>query len=256
MAYKTLTTQTMVTVSAAWLDSKEERPLIASLPQAGPLLTSIEKVHNGLLQTQASGATIVSEISAVQSAQEELDTLHDRKTRGVFNVLTGFADLADDPVKAKALLALRDRIYTNGLKVVQWSYVDEAGEAALVDERIGAADKDALANLPTPDGSLKDHHEARIDAGKKIGELEKKKIALAATSPAGASASEVVRARNAWIRTVTAFVAMLGLDDLTEEKENKILGPLREAERRADRRGETKDETKGPPTGGAPPAAG
>src|SRR5690242_17816141 len=124
MAYKTLTTQTMVTLSAAWLDSNHERPLIESLPQAGSLLPSLEKAHNALLKTQSSGAKVSTELVALQNEQKALDVLHVRKARGVFHVLTGFAELADDPAAAAELLALRDRIYTSGLRVVQGSYTD------------------------------------------------------------------------------------------------------------------------------------
>jgi hypothetical protein len=240
MAYKNFTTQTMVTITGAWLDKTHELPLIESLPQAGALLPSLEKAHNGLLHTQHMGVQADTELSAIQEESSEADGRHDRKARGLFNVLTGFADLADDPVLAALYLALRDRIFLHGLKVIQWSYADEAGEAKLVDGRLTADDRALLKELPMPGGKLIDAHTARVKAGNKLGELERKRIALT-SQPDDAEAptqGDVVRARNNWIRAVNAFVATLDLEDkLSEASWERIIAPLREAERRADRRG-------------------
>jgi hypothetical protein len=153
MAYKSLTTPTMVTITGAWLDKEHERPLIESLPQAGPLLAGIEKAHKGLLQTQSAGEKDADSTTMLQRKQEDLDARHDRKARGVHGALTAFADLADKPEDAAALIALRDRVYPHGLKVVQWSYTDEAGEAKLLEKRLTQGDKELLKQLPVPGGS-------------------------------------------------------------------------------------------------------
>lgn len=240
MAYKNFTTQTMVTITGAWLDRTHELPLIESLPQAGALLPSLEKAHEGLLSTQHMGEQADAELSAIQEESADADARHDRKTRGLFNVLTGFADLADEPVLAAAYLALRDKIFLHGLKVIQWSYADEAGEVKLVEGRLTADDRALLKELPMPGGTLIDAHAERVKAGDRLGELERKRLALT-SQPDDAEAptqGDVVRARNCWIRAVNAFVATLDLEEkLSEAGWERIIAPLREAERRADRRG-------------------
>jgi hypothetical protein len=254
MAYKNFTTQTMVTISGTWLDKAHERPLIESLPQAGALLSSVEKAHKGLLHTQLTGEKTDAELSAVQLESADEDTRHDRKARGLYYALTAFADLADDPDDTAAYLALRDRIFVHGLKVIQWSYADEAGEAKLVDERVTPADRALLKQLPMPGGKLMDAHTARVKAGNRLGELDRKRIALSSHTDGaqGATQGDVMRARNNWIRVVNAFVATLDLEEnLSEASWERILGPLREAERRADRRGNATAASQGSESPGA-----
>lgn len=244
MSYKSLTTPTMVTITGAWLDKEHERPLIASLPKAGALLSSIDAAHSGLLKTQNTTAQAAADIVVIQNEQGELDVLHDRKARGNYNLLGALADLADDPDDAAAYLALRDKLFPHGLKIVQWSYTDEAGEAKLVEERLGNEDTILLKKIPVPNGTLFDAHRARVKAGKEIGELEKKKAMLASfTETQATSASDVVRARNHWIRVVSAFIKVLELEDLSDADMARILNPLRDAERKADQRN-NKTESK------------
>ncbi len=246
MAYRTLTSPTMVTVSGPWTDPKKDRPLLQSLPQAGALLPSLDLAHQGLLDTQASSDQTNAALSKLQKAEALLDGTHDRKTRGVFNVLTGFADLADDPEQAAAYIALRDAINPKGLDVTRWSYTDEAGEADLVARRLTKDHKKLLGKLPTPSGTLLDAHEARLQAGRELGGLEKERAGLEKKGPDVTTAADAVRARNLWIRTVTAFVAILDLEaKLSESDREKILGPLLRAESRAERRAPSAEEDKG-----------
>lgn len=237
MSYRYLSTPTMVTVTGPWIDPQADRALLTALPQAGALLPSLEKAHKGLLRTQVSEDQALTALGLLQENEAKLDVTHDRKARGGFNVLTGFADLADDPALAAAYLALRDHIYPKGLDMVRWSYTDEAGEAALVEGRLSKADHLLLGKLPTPAGTLLDAVNERIKAGKELGELEKERAGLEKKAPDALTPADVVRARNLWIRSVTAFVATLDLEDaLTEADREKILGPLHRAEQKADRR--------------------
>jgi hypothetical protein len=237
MAKINLSSPTMVTVTSAWLDPKKERPLIESLPQAGGLLSSLEKAHKGMLTSQVSVTAVETELTTLQKAEAVLDVRHDRKVRGKYNVLTGFADLADDEKTAASYLALRDSLTPHGLEVVRWSYTDQAGEAELVDSRLTKEEKALLGKLPTPDGSLLDAHKARVKAGKDLGDLEKKRAALETQASTATTPADVIRARNLWIRAVNAFVAVLALEeDLSDEDREKILGPLARAEQKADRK--------------------
>ena len=237
MAKINLTSPTMVTVTTAWLDPKEERPLLQSLPQAGALLPSLDKAHNGLLDTQVAVDQVETELSLLQKAQAKLDVRHDRNIRGPYNVLTGLADLADDEAEATAYLALRDKLTPHGLEVVRWSYTDEAGEAELVDSRLTKEDKAFLNKLATPNGTLLDAHKTRVKAGRDLGDLEKKRAFLETQASVAAKPADVIRARNLWIRTINAFVATLALEEnLSDADRERILGPLQRAEQKADRK--------------------
>ena len=236
----------MVTISGPWTDPTKDRPLVQSLPQAGALLPSLDLAHQGLLETQASSAQTNVELTRLQKAQGLLDSTHDRSTRGIFNVLTGFADLADDPEQAAAYLALRDAINPNGLEITRWSYTDEAGEAELLDRRLSSDQRALLAKLPAPSGTLLDALEVRLKAGRELGALEKVRAGLEKRGPDVTTAADAVRARNAWIRTISAFVAILDLEPkLSEADRERILGPLRRAESRAERRAPSGEDDKG-----------
>jgi len=227
----------MVTITTAWLDQKEERPLLASLPQAGALLPSLDKAHEGLLATQASADQTNDKLVALQKKAGKADVRHDRKIRGSYNVLTGFADLADTEEEAAAYLALRDALTPRGLDTVRMSYVDEAGEAELTDHRLTKDDKTLLGKLPTPNGTLLDAFKARLKAGKELGDLEKERGILEARAPIATTPADAVRARHLWIRTVNAFVATLDLEEgLSDADRETILGPLQRAEAKADRK--------------------
>jgi hypothetical protein len=237
MAKSNLTSPTMVTVTTAWVDPREERPLLASLPQAGALLPSLDKAHHGLLDTQVSSDLTNTRLTALQKAQARLDVRHDRKVRGQYYVLTGFAELAETEEEAASYLALRDALTPRGLDTVRLSYTDEAGEAELTDRRLTKDDKALLGKLPTPNGTLLDAFKARLKAGKELGDLEKERGALESQAPAATTPADAVRARNLWIRTVNAFVATLALEEnLSEADREKILGPLERAEQKADRK--------------------
>jgi hypothetical protein len=250
MSLRDLSTPTMVTIIAAWLDPERERKDIEALKKAAFLLPTLEEAKAELLATQASTNTATPvEITAVQKEQAEIDGTHDRKSRGIHGALTAFAELVDDPDKAAKYLALRDKMFPQGLAVVKWSYTDEAGEAELVESRLTPQDHALLKQLPYPGGKLNDAHEARIAAGRKLGDLERKKQTLiqAHESKEGkVGLADVAKARNGWIRTVRAFVGMIDLEkNLSSAIRHKILGPLEEAERKASKRG-GKPETEEP----------
>jgi hypothetical protein len=239
MAYKDLSTPTMVTLTGAWLDAEQLRPAVEALPQAGALLPSLERAHDGLLGTQRTGEKAVGALRILQEKEIALDDRHDRKAKGAFGVLGAFAELADDPADKAAYLALRGRLFPHGVKVIQWSYVDEAGEAELVEQRLTKEDRALLKALPVPGGTLLDEHRARVKAALELGALEKERAALTAEAAAdpAVSSGDVVRARNAWIRAVRAFVAVLGLEEIDDAARERILLPLTKAEAKAARNG-------------------
>lgn len=255
MRLKDFTTPTMVVVTGHWLDPNRDRPRIEALPRASGLLPVLEGAHDRLLTVQSMGKTALPALMALQKEQGLLDGTHDRKSRGGYNLLTALADLVDDPAEAEKLLALRDTMYPHGMRVVQWSYVDEAGEAELVERRLTNDDRDLLKQITYKGGTLFDAHQKRVESARKLGELEKKKLALLDAQEAGNGKpmpGDVVKARNAWIRAVNAFLAVLDLEEgLSEADREELLRPLREAEKKS-RKGGNDEEGSG---GGGAPAA-
>jgi len=213
---KDISTPRMVRLTEAWLDPQRERSKIEALPSGKALMTQIEVAHTGILSTQKKDTVASKEITIVSDKQAGVDRTHDRKIRGCWLVLTGFAELADDPNEAEAFLAVRDDLLPNGISVTKNSYEDEAGVVELTEARISDGTRNLLKNLPIPGGKLLNAVEDWFAAGRELGQLEDQKKKLA-SSPAnsGPSKSDALRARNFWIQacglTGSSTRAMLGV---------------------------------------------
>lgn len=248
MSLRDLSTQTMVSLSAAWLDPAHARALIEALPTAAGLLPKVDAAHRRLLKTQPdkSKTRLSPALSALQTEQAEVDVIHDRNARGAYSVMNGFAELASNDDEAGAILALRDKLFPpeRGMNVTKMGYADEAGEAALVEKRLTDEDRALLKKLPIPGGTLFDAHKARVNAGKKLGELEQQRVTLEASDAdkAGFKQGDALRARNGWIKVMRTLVDAIDLDEPSAAVRRRILQPLEEAERKAEKRRASKVE--------------
>jgi len=258
MAFKDFSSPTMIVITGNWIDPTRDRPRIEALPRASGFLPILESAHTQVLTIQSTGKGASVELLALQKEQSLLDGTHDRKLRGSYYLLTALADLVDDPKLAEEFLALRDTLFPYGLKVVQWSYVDEAGEAELVEQRLTTQDRAALKQVTYPGENLLDAHQKRVETARKLGELEKKKLSLMDAQASGNGRpmpADVLKARNGWIKTVRAFLAVLDLEEgLSEADREELLRPLREAEKKAAHKGGNDDDGKGNGGGSAPAA--
>ena len=236
MALKDLSTPQMLAITAAWVDPHRERPKLESLERTTALLRDIDAVHTGLLQTRRAEKTTSKEVTQIQSRQLELDKTHDRKARGTHALLTGFAEIADDPEDAELYLNIRDQLFPDGLKFITSSYADEAGYAQLLRERLTHESKIALKALPTPGGSLFKIVMAWLAAADELGKLETKKTQLlAAERPAEGTPGGQLKARNRWIKVVHSVLAMLDLEEVDADTQRLILAPLQDALAKAER---------------------
>ncbi len=260
MSLRNLTAETMIGISAAWLDPKRTRPLIEGLPTASGLLPKIKEVHGTLVSLHASTdpapSPLRAELDAVKKASLETDLLHDRKLRAGHNLLSALADATDDPARAAAYLDLRDLLFPDGLSGAQRSMTAEAGAVEVARERMTPKQEALARSIPLPDGqSLHDLIEAWIKAGHRLGQLDEKRRALEEKlgQSGGVPKFDVAHAKNQWIRVARSLTELVALDHPPPETENRILAVLREEEARADRRGAAPPS---PPATGPGPASG
>ncbi|WP_438007999.1 hypothetical protein WME89_04355 [Sorangium sp. So ce321] len=257
MALKDLSPRQMVQITAAWLDPERERPRLASLKRCAPLIDDIEAAHDGVLKSHRRQKKTNDELTEIQQRQVAIDQVHDRKARGAHAVLTGFADLADDPEDAAIYLEIRDQLFTDGLRFISASYSDEAGEVKLARDRLTPESKAALKALPTPGGNLLKAVQAWFAAGDELGKLDAQRVHLEAQDRPDTADSRggQLRARNRWIKVVRSVLQMLELEAADAETTRRLLAPLqREAAKAERRRSSGKDEAEA--EGGAPPDAG
>ena len=223
----------MVGISGAWLDPQKDRPLLEKLPHVQGLVPPLEKAHQNLLLLQASPepASLTAALSQLQEDAADDDATHDSKARGGFGMLGDLAELANDPAARSVYIQLRDKMYPNGLRVVQLSYAEEAGEVELVEQRLTKEDRDLLASIPSPDGNLLKSHELRVAAGRRLGEFERKRAEIFSKidGTTVVKGPDVTKARNAWLRATRALVFVLELEDLDADTKKRLIGPLTDA---------------------------
>ena len=236
---KNLSNQAMVGATKGWVSPTEARSAMAGIGEVAGYLDRMAEAHNGLLRYQVTGETSPEDeqLKEMSDRALALDARHDRLARGIDTVLEGNTLLlnADDQTAA-ALANLRDRLFPNGMSIVNRTYLEEAGEVELARERLDTEDRALLVQVPTMNENLQEMVDEWIRTGTELGNLERQRIraAEAATSAEGVSRSDVLAARNQWIRVVRAILAGLDLaEGLDERTLTLILQPLKVAVEKA-----------------------
>lgn len=233
MALKRLTTGEMVSLSASWVESDHvDRKALAAIPVIASLLPRVDLAHATLLETQTA-CVAPERLAAIQDEQKRVDARHDDLARGAYYLPMALAYLVKNKHLAQSLLELQSVLLPDGLTIVQKSYREEAGQTALLDSRLSPDHIALLKKIKTPEGNLWDAIQEWMNVGAKLGALENERTA---PEPAGTSASDVVKARNQWIRTVNAMRSVLALVDDHNPLVQSILRRIDEAELKADRR--------------------
>jgi hypothetical protein len=240
----------MLSITEPWVTPGPVHSLLQSLPIIAPMIPAIEIVHQGLLETQRTHDTPGEmRLRQLDDQTRHLDHTHDRKARGVFNLLTALSDLADDHAHARHYLDLRDIIFPTGLDITDLSYLEEASQARMLEARLTPDLRQALSTVitaPTPpepsaEGStqnLLQHVERMIDAGQRLGSSEAERVALEnrlLTEGKRSAPADVLRGRHAWIRAVRALVSLLQVAQLSPLQRRQILGTLELSEAQASR---------------------
>jgi len=252
MALRNLTTQSMVAVGARWLDPGQERPILQRYALTRALLHHLETTHARLIEFQRRSTDTEEAVQHLTERLAALDAQHDRLLRGVFGMLTSLAELADGEERATHFLDLRDTLFPDGLRGVSRSYWDQSGEAVLLRGRLNERIVQSLRSILTPNGSLFGHVQTLLDVARVMGELEAQRISLAKTST-DTTRADVARARNEWIRVVTALRAATSLDGVSPEESDRIFRHLDEAEAKADRRAQPAPTSKAATNGASTP---
>ena len=114
----------------------------------------------------------------------------------------------------------------------------------MAEGRISDAERAKLRTLPVPGGNLDEEVMAWFEAGRALGDVERKRIQLSKDKDeSSVSRSDVAKARARWVRAVNVALEMVEMArTLDDESRIRIIEPLRSAEAKADRARERDDE--------------
>lgn len=229
MGLRDLTTASMATLSAAWLDPERERPLLAKYKRIAPWIEDIESAHAVLHEVQSNTSAAPEALALLNERAIALDAVHDRKARGLHAALSGFADLSDDPNESAELITLRDELLPSGRSIVNRSYLDQAGEASFVDSRLSLQSKARLQTTLAVGFPLATHVEAWKAAAFELGQVEAERVRLVKESKQATLVS-LSKARNTWIAATNALLyAIKGEKGMEEADRRRILEPMETA---------------------------
>ncbi len=252
MALKRMLSDEMIHVSSAWIDPKSgARKAILANPILAPILPCIQKAHDTLaVATQPSVAD--PRLSEIIEEESRDDSRHDEIIRGTDSFLSGACMLLGPDKAATDLSTLRDFLMPDGLESLRKTYRAEAGQASQLADRLSPEVRAQLASISVGRKSDKKTLAQFVDEwirlGAALGKLEAEKAQLLAPRSQSdpGQGSQVVKARNQWIRTANALIASASIANIDEEADSLIFGTLRATEKVADRRGRSHNVDKGP----------
>jgi hypothetical protein len=215
------------------------------------MLPDIKAAHAAIMAVVPKHEPRLAEISQLAAEQ---DSVHDLLARGIYGFLSEAAQLVDN---GEDLVELRDELMPQGLaQTIQSTYRGQAGQAKLLRERLNPAAKNKLQALVLPDGSnLVDRVQAWLAAADRLGKLEEERARIESDNPP--FGTRTVIARNQWVRTVNALLAVAALAEIDEDTDRIVFGPLRDAEAKSDARAARRSAEATPVPAPAPaPASG
>jgi hypothetical protein len=241
MALKHLTTAQMVSLSGPLVQAGHpDRMALATFAELNGLLPKLTTAHTGLLDTHTP-VDSSEQLVTIRQAQKQLDGRFDDLARGIHSLPLALAYLVKSQPLAQQLRDLQQVLTPDGLALVQKSYREEAGQAALLESRLTGDHVSLMKTIQTPEGTLEDAVLEFISTGKQLGALEDSRAAVQKTGPTPADA---VKARNRWIRTINAMLSLIELLDEPSEAVRAIVQRIQIAAAKAEINQGTTDDAR------------
>jgi hypothetical protein len=235
MALKRLRTEEMVTITSTLVDpGHPDHQAMVAVPALAPLVPEIIGSHNGLYATYFTGPGAVR-LKEIQDLQKALDVDHDEFTRGLWAYFWAMIYLAPTEADEQVYRRLLASLLPDGLALVNKSYREEAGQAALVQSQLGDDERTALQSMVLRDGrTLLDVVNAWLGVGVQLGALDRERAGD--VGDGAPTAADAIAARNRWIRTMQTVREVAALVAAGNPAISEIMARLDGAERAADRR--------------------
>ncbi|MBA2662736.1 MAG: hypothetical protein H0U74_10605 [Bradymonadaceae bacterium] len=235
-ALKILTINAMLGVSHPLITRPPNTPKLDDVIALVSSMDAIKRAHKNLLVLDQREGEVKAEFDRLSALLADTDFEHDRFSRAVFRGLSYAAESADDAEQAALYLDAQQFTHPKGLSVNQLSYLEQAGNTLRIAERVTPEQRALFATVSANAMTVEHCFDRWLGAGRLIGELQERRAAMGTEEDEDrVSAGDIARARNAWIRAMSAFVASLELTDFSEDEKSSILASLRAAQARAAR---------------------
>jgi len=236
MARRDLSAEAMLALSGPWLNPDGELALLQSHPLNVAVIPLLERAHNDLLRFDVSNARTEVElrIADLTARLTRVDADHDRLARGIHGLLTSLAELSDEPDDRELLLSTRDALLPLGLRETQRTYLEQTGNLERVRQHVLPRAVPILRTVSLAGGrTLEDAVLGWSSLGGEFETLGHSRRTLQAELDALTPEGNVQQARNVWIRVVNAMLSNVNLVPMSPADEDRLFGPLREAEDKA-----------------------
>lgn len=234
MALKRLTIAEMATLTKSWVQPGHAvRKALERVPGMLALMPRIDEVQASVLTAQHTEKLQTSQ--DISTAAGEADARHDNLARAVDKIIEGgiFQAYADNDIaRAHALEKLRTFVLPHGMRVVNFGYREEAGQAELLASRMTQDHRTLLASIPVYNGTVLTLVDRWMAAAAELGELED----LRADQDIPGREVPHTRVRSEWIDMVQAVRTIIRLSKVVDPVLEEALNRIRVAELAADRR--------------------
>jgi hypothetical protein len=236
-------------VSAAWLEINGDLMLLLESKDATRgLLGQVTVAHQELSRLVSNSSTTNQKLQETRALADNLDEAHDSTFKGIYYALMSVAEF--EPGRKEEIYLLRDHLFPDGLAGTTRAYAAQAGEAGLLEARLGPSHRAALEAIKINNSTLLDKVETLIKIGKQLGVVEAQKKALITELEIDPepSLSEINEGKGRWFAVANLFSGVIRYAGFSAQEKIKLLAPIEALEKtfqdRLKERARKKAETK------------
>lgn len=233
MSYRGFSSITMIGITNPLLHTANDKSLLESHQLTRGLVPYLRQAHNELLQLQDLPTDVEIKARELTEKAGELDGLYNDRYRSFYSILSGLAAVTPNDIRRYKLKRMRDALMPEGLNCGQSSFLEESQRVEVAVSRLTPDMKKMLQETVVMEKSLYHIFSEWVDAGRRLGEVERQRVRLGESDPiASETLTKVQNARHQWLRVMNALVSIVQLDSeyVPEQLRTDILQPLRTAE--------------------------
>jgi hypothetical protein len=226
---KVLQTRSMLNLSAVWLEDESMVAELGEHPLGAASCDHLRMAHEDLASQYSLKNLLTAELERLTEVLQVKDFHHDRKARALSGHLEALASGTDDAELASFYNEVRELLFPYGLRVVQFSYTEEAGALREIERAVTPELLRRLKGVRVGDATLADLYNDWVEVGKELGQLAQERARQQAsltrqgTAPAEVNSSHV---RSGWIRAVRLLADALAVLPVSDEVREKFFAPL------------------------------